>query len=145
MKRYIAYFRVSTQKQGQSGLGLEAQRRIVETTAKGGAVVAAYTDIESGRKNDRPELLNALAHCRESGATLLIAKLDRLSRNVAFIANLMESGVDFIAGDMPTANKFTLHIFAALAKQEREMISARTKEAYGHTKRGAGCWANRKT
>lgn len=129
MKRYVAYYRVSTQKQGLSGLGLEAQRRIVETTAKAGTVIAEYTDIESGRKNDRPELLRALAHCRESGATLLIAKLDRLSRNVAFIANLMESGVDFIAGDMPTANKFTLHIFAALAEQEREMISARTKDA----------------
>lgn len=129
MKSYIAYYRVSTQKQGASGLGLEAQRRIVEATAKNGAVVAEYTDIESGRKNDRPELLKALAHCRQTGATLLIAKLDRLSRNVAFIANLMESGVDFIAGDMPTANKFTLHIFAALAEQEREMISARTKDA----------------
>lgn len=129
MKSYIAYYRVSTQKQGASGLGLEAQRRIVEATAKSGMVVAEYTDIESGRKNDRPELLKALAHCRQTGATLLIAKLDRLSRNVAFIANLMESGVDFIAGDMPTANKFTLHIFAALAEQEREMISARTKEA----------------
>jgi DNA invertase Pin-like site-specific DNA recombinase len=129
MKSYVAYYRVSTQKQGASGLGLEAQRRIVENTAKNGLVIAEYTDIESGRKNDRPELLKALAHCRQVGATLLIAKLDRLSRNVAFIANLMESGVDFIAGDMPTANKFTLHIFAALAEQEREMISARTKEA----------------
>lgn len=129
MKSYVAYYRVSTQKQGASGLGLEAQRRIVENAAKSGSVIAEYTDIESGRKNDRPELLKALAHCRQNGATLLIAKLDRLSRNVAFIANLMESGVDFIAGDMPTANKFTLHIFAALAEQEREMISARTKEA----------------
>lgn len=129
MKSYIAYYRVSTQKQGASGLGLEAQRRIVEATAKSGLVAAEYTDIESGRKNDRPELLKALAHCRQTGATLLIAKLDRLSRNVAFIASLMESGVEFIAGDMPTANKFTLHIFAALAEQEREMISARTKEA----------------
>lgn len=129
MKQYVAYYRVSTQKQGQSGLGLEAQRRIVETTAKAGQVIAEYTDIESGRKNNRPELLHALAHCRQTGATLLIAKLDRLSRNVAFIANLMESGVDFIAGDMPTANKFTLHIFAALAEQEREMISKRTREA----------------
>ena len=92
-------------------------------------MIAEYTDIESGRKNNRPELLHALAHCRQTGATLLIAKLDRLSRNVAFIANLMESGVDFIAGDMPTANKFTLHIFAALAEQEREMISKRTREA----------------
>ena len=92
-------------------------------------MIAEYTDIESGRKNNRPELLQALAHCRQTGATLLIAKLDRLSHNVAFIANLMEAGVDFIAGDMPTANKFTVHILAALAEQEREMISKRTREA----------------
>lgn len=128
-KRYIGYFRVSTQKQGASGLGMDAQRRIVAQAAGGGDIIAEYTDVESGRKNDRPELKKALAHCRQAGAVLLIAKLDRLSRNVAFIANLMESGVEFVACDMPTANRFTLHIFAALAEQEREMISARTKEA----------------
>lgn len=129
MKKYIAYYRVSTQKHGQSGLGLEAQKRIVENFAKDGDVIGAYTDVESGKVNDRAELQKALTRCKKTGATLLIAKLDRLARNVAFIATLMESGVDFVACDMPQANKFTIHIFAALAEQEREMISNRTKQA----------------
>jgi DNA invertase Pin-like site-specific DNA recombinase len=129
MKKYVAYYRVSTQKQGQSGLGLDAQRRMVEGFAKDGQIVADFVEIESGKNNDRVELRTALEYCKKEKATLLIAKLDRLSRNVAFIANLMDAGVDFTACDLPQANRFTLHIFAALAEQEREMISRRTRDA----------------
>jgi DNA invertase Pin-like site-specific DNA recombinase len=128
---FVAYFRVSTDRQGSSGLGLDAQRESVSRYISGrGSLVAEYTEIESGKKDrNRPQLHAAIAECRKRRATLVIAKLDRLARNVAFIANLMESGADFIAVDMPQADRFTLHIFAALAEQERRMISARTKEA----------------
>lgn len=136
MKRFIAYYRVSTDKQGQSGLGLEAQQQAVRAYLNGGAweLVGEFTEIESGKKDDRPQLAAALAACRKHKATLVIAKLDRLARNVAFIANLMEAGTDFVAVDMPEANKLVLHIMAAMAQHEREAISARTKAALAAAK-----------
>lgn len=127
----VAYYRVSTAKQGQSGLGLEAQQASVTSYAstQGLTIVQVFTEIESGRKKNRPQLLEALALCKRTGATLLIAKLDRLARNVAFISALMESGVDFVAVDMPEADKLTLHVMAAVAEREAELISTRTKAA----------------
>ncbi|CAN5382485.1 recombinase family protein [soil metagenome] len=132
---YIAYYRVSTDKQGRSGLGLDAQRQAVETYVNGrGNIIREYTEIESGKKNDRPELAAALAICARLKATLIIAKLDRLARNVHFISGLMESTVPFIAADMPEANRLLLHMLAAVAEHEREMISKRTKEALAAAK-----------
>ena len=127
----ISYLRVSTAKQGVSGLGLEAQRAAVEhfTAAGGHTLIAESLEVESGRKADRPQLAAALTSCRLHRATLIIAKLDRLARNVAFIANLMDGGVEFVACDMPHANRLTLHLLAAIAEHEREMISQRTKAA----------------
>jgi DNA invertase Pin-like site-specific DNA recombinase len=129
--RFVAYFRVSTDRQGRSGLGLEAQREAVESYLNGGrwSLVAELTEIESGKRNDRPELEKALAACKKQKAKLVIAKLDRLSRNLAFIATLMDSGVEFVAVDNPHANKLTVHILAAVAQHEREIISARTSAA----------------
>lgn len=128
---FVAYYRVSTDRQGRSGLGLEAQRKAVADHLNGGTwdLVAEFTEVESGKRNDRPQLAAALAACRKAGATLIIAKLDRLARNVAFVANLMEAGVEFVAVDFPKANRLTIHILAAVAEHEREMISARTKAA----------------
>jgi DNA invertase Pin-like site-specific DNA recombinase len=129
-RRYIAYFRVSTDRQGKSGLGLDAQQQAVRDFLAGrGELLNAFTEIESGRRNDRPQLAAALAACKKHKAALLIAKLDRLARNVFFISGLMESGVEFIAVDMPEANRLTIHILAAVAEHEREMISQRTKAA----------------
>jgi len=132
----ISYLRVSTARQGASGLGLDAQRAAVAAhIATGGhTLVAEYVEVESGRKVDRPQLAAALAACKLHRATLVIAKLDRLARNVAFIANLMDGGVDFIACDMPHANRLTLHLLAAIAEHEREMISQRTKAALAAAK-----------
>lgn len=127
MNSFVAYYRVSTEKQGATGLGMDAQRALL--TPYGANIIAEYVEVESGRKADRPQLLAAIAHARSIKATLLIAKLDRLARNVVFIASLMESGVEFIAADMPHANKLTLHIMAAFAEHEAEMISKRTKAA----------------
>ena len=129
MTRFIAYYRVSTDKQGKSGLGLDAQRQAVAGFVAGrGEIIAEHTEIESTR-NHRPQLQAALDMCRKRKATLLIARLDRLARNVAFISNLMESRVDFVAVDMPDANRLTIHILAAVAEHEREAISNRTKSA----------------
>lgn len=128
-KRYVAYFRCSTRKQGQSGLGLEAQREAVKRFIGEDLLIAEFEEVESGTRADRPALDAALRECRLRGATLVIAKLDRLSRSVSFISRLMEEGADFVAVDMPSANRFTLHIMAAMAEQEREMISNRTKVA----------------
>jgi DNA invertase Pin-like site-specific DNA recombinase len=129
--RYVAYYRVSTAKQGASGLGLEAQQEAVRTYLNGGKwqLIAELTEVESGKRNDRPKLLEALRLCRTRKATLIIAKLDRLARNVNFISNLMESAVEFTAVDFPTANRLTVHILAAVAEHEAAMISARTKAA----------------
>ena len=131
LPRFVAYYRVSTDRQGRSGLGLDAQREAVagQVSRAGGDIVADYTEIESGKRADRPELRAALAEAKRHRATLIIARLDRLSRNMAFIANLMDARVDFIACDNPHATRLTLHILAAVAEHEREMISARTKAA----------------
>lgn len=129
MKNRIAYYRVSTQKQGMSGLGLEAQKAAVTTFIAGAPLLAEYTEVESGRKDNRPELENAIAHAKQAGATLIIAKLDRLSRNAGFIFALKESGVDFVCADMPDANTLTIGIFAVMAQHEREVISKRTRDA----------------
>jgi DNA invertase Pin-like site-specific DNA recombinase len=129
--KFIAYFRVSTDRQGKSGLGLAAQREAVMSYLDGGrwALIDEFTEIESGKRNDRLELVKALAACKKQKAKLVIAKLDRLSRNLAFIATLMDSGVEFVAVDNPHANKLTVHILAAVAQHEREIISARTSAA----------------
>lgn len=134
--RLVAYERVSTARQGQCGLGLEAQRRqIAEFAASRGAeVLARFTEVESGRKADRPELAKALHHAKVTGATLVIAKLDRLSRNAAFLLALRDSGVKFVAVDMPEANHLTVGIMALVAEAEREAISRRTKEALASAK-----------
>jgi DNA invertase Pin-like site-specific DNA recombinase len=134
MTHFVAYYRVSTDRQGASGLGLDAQRQAVGRRLAGkGDLAAEYTEIESGRRDaNRPQLHAALAECRKRRAVLLIARLDRLARNVAFIANLMESAVDFVAVDMPTANRLTIHILAAVAEHERKMT--RTKAALAQAK-----------
>src|SRR5262245_12406288 len=134
--RFIAYYRVSTDKQGKYGLGLDAQRKAVLDFLDGGKweLVGEFTEIESGKRNDRPELEKALAACKKHRAKLVIAKLDRLSRNVAFIAMLMDRKVDFVCCDNPTAAKFTIHILAAVAEHERDAISARTKAALAAAK-----------
>jgi len=128
---FVAYLRVSTVRQGESGLGLEAQRSAVEAFARqhGGAIVASFVEVETGKRSDRPELGRALCAARKGKATLLIAKLDRLARNVAFIANLMEADVEFLACDQPFASRLTLHILAAVAEDEARRISERTKAA----------------
>jgi len=128
---YVGYYRVSTDRQGRSGLGLEAQRAAVAGYLDGGnwTLLDTFTEVESGRRNDRPELAKALDLCRRRKATLVIAKLDRLARNVAFIANLMDADVDVVAVDMPYANRFTLHIIAAVAEHEAAAVSQRTKAA----------------
>jgi DNA invertase Pin-like site-specific DNA recombinase len=128
--RFVAYYRVSTQEQGKSGLGLEAQRKAVVDYLDGGKweLLAEFTEVESGMRDDRPELAKAIAMCKRAKARLVIAKLDRLSRDVAFIATLMK-GVDFLAVDNPHANKLTVHIMAAMAEHERDAISQRTKDA----------------
>src|ERR687889_1623464 len=135
--KFIAYYRVSTAKQGRSGLGLEAQQEAVRSYLNGGAwqLVAEVVEVESGKRNDRPKLAEALRLCRLHGATLIIAKLDRLARNVAFISNLMESGVEFVAVDFPQANRLTVHILAAVAEHERELISQRTRAALAQAKK----------
>ena len=135
--RYISYLRVSTDRQGRSGLGIEAQRKAVEDYLNGGSwsLAAEFIEVESGtRKGERPKLQEALAACRLYGAKLVIAKMDRLARNVAFISNLMESGADFVAVDFPQANRLTVHILAAVAEHEAEAISTRTREALAAAK-----------
>lgn len=134
---YTAYYRVSTAAQGRSHLGLDAQRAAVlaHMSMNGNKLAGEYTEIESGRKNDRPELLKAIAEVKKHKGRLIIAKLDRLGRNLAFVANLMEAGVPFIAADMPEANELTLHIMAAMAQFEAKAISARTKAALEQAKK----------
>lgn len=136
MATAIVYLRVSTQRQGKSGLGLDAQRSAVAeyTRAHGLEVAGEFVEVESGKKADRPQLRAALAASQRLGAKLLVAKIDRLARSVAFVSNLMEANVDFVACDMPEANRLTIHIIAAVAEHERTMISARTKAALAAAK-----------
>ena len=133
--KFVAYLRVSTEKQGRSGLGLEAQRQAIADFLAGGKLVAEFVEIESGKRDERPALAKALHRAKVTGAKLLIAKLDRLSRNVAFIAALQESGVKFVCADMPEANELTVHLLAAMAQHERKMISERTRAALAAAKR----------
>lgn len=136
MTAHIAYYRVSTDRQGASDLGLEAQRAAVLRHIGAGQLVTEYTEIESGKKHtNRPQLLAALQECRRKKATLVIAKLDRLGRNVAFISALMDSGADFVCCDNPHANRLMLHMLAAFAEHEREQISQRTKAALAAAKK----------
>lgn len=136
MTNVIAYYRVSTQRQGESGLGLDAQRSAVEAWCKLASmtIVAAYTEVESGKLADRPKLNQALLHAKRAKAKLVIAKLDRLARNVAFLSKLMESSVEFIAVDNPNANRLTIHILAAVAEDEARRISERTTAALAQAK-----------
>lgn len=130
MKSYVAYLRVSTQQQGHSGLGLEAQQAAVRAFVGDPAqLLGEFIEVESGKKNARPQLQAAMSLAKARGATLLIAKLDRLSRNAGFIFQLRDAGVDFVCCDMPDANTLTVGIFAVLAQHERELISQRTKAA----------------
>lgn len=135
-RRFVAYLRVSTVGQGRSGLGLEGQREAVEryVAGVGGRIVQEFVEVESGRKNDRAKLVEALAACRKQHAVLLIAKLDRLSRDAAFLLNLRDAGADFIAADMPTANRLTVGIMALVAEEEARAISERTKAALAAAK-----------
>jgi len=128
-KRFVAYYRVSTKRQGDSGLGLEAQQEAVRRFISGAALVVEHQEVESGSRADRPALEAALRDCRIHRATLVIAKLDRLARSVAFISRLQEAGVDFVAVDLPHANTFTVQIMAAVAEHERRLIAERTRAA----------------
>jgi len=138
--KFIAYYRVSTARQGASGLGLEAQRKAVADHLDGSdwQLLGEYTEVETGKGSNalarRPQLREAIAHARREKAVLVIAKLDRLARNVAFISELMEGGVEFVAVDLPFANKFMLHVMAAVAEFERDQISTRTKDALAAAK-----------
>src|SRR5437763_4351039 len=140
MAAIIGYLRVSTKGQGESGLGLDAQRAAVESYARqiGATLTTCYVEVESGKLADRPELAKALAHARRSKATLVVAKLDRLARNVAFLSALMDSKVPFVACDNPHANRLTLHILAAVAEAEAKAISDRTKAALAAYKARGG-------
>ena len=136
MCRVVAYYRVSTEGQGRSGLGLEGQQQAVGALChqRGWEIIAEFTEVESGKRNDRPQLQAALKRAKVTGARLVIAKLDRLSRNAAFLAQLQESGAKFTAADMPEADEFTVHILGAVAQRERKLASERTKAALAAAK-----------
>ena len=129
--RFVVYYRVSTKQQGESGLGLDTQRATVEAYIKqhGGEIIGEYEEIESGKNCKRPKIIEAILHCNRSWATLLIAKMDRLARNVFFVSSLMESNVQFLACDNPHASRLNVHILAAIAEEEARLISERTKAA----------------
>lgn len=133
---FVAYYRVSTDKQGRSGLGLDAQREAVARHAagQGGSVVAAFEEVESGRKGDRPQLAAALAECRLRRAVLLIAKLDRLARDAHFLLGLEKAGIEFVAADMPYANRLTIGVMALVAEEEARATSVRTRAALAAAK-----------
>jgi DNA invertase Pin-like site-specific DNA recombinase len=135
--KWISYLRVSTRRQGKSGLGLEGQRKAVEDFLNGGnwELVKEFVETESGKNTKRPVLAEALAACRVYGARLLIARIDRLSRNAVFLLSLKDAGVDFVAADMPNANRLTVGIMAMLAEEEARLISERTKAALAAAKR----------
>jgi DNA invertase Pin-like site-specific DNA recombinase len=144
--RFIAYYRVSTAQQGRSGLGLEAQREAVRAflASTGGTVAEGFTEVESGKNIDRPQLAQALDACRLTGAILVIAKLDRLSRDAHFLLGLEKAGVEFVAADMPNANRLTVRLMAVIAQEQRETISANTKAALAAAKaRGTKLGGNR--
>lgn len=134
--KFVSYVRVSTAEQGQSGLGLEAQGQAVSeyVSRMSCDLIAQFVEVESGSRNDRPQLKAAIDLCKRQKATLIIAKLDRLARNVAFISTLMESGISFLAADNPHANKLMIHMLAAFAEHERDQIRARTKAALAAAK-----------
>lgn len=140
MKRIVAYYRVSTAQQGESGLGLEAQQSLVAsyTASNGGELVAEVVEVESGANDDRPQLAEAMKLCRRQKATLVIGTLDRLARDVHFVAGLMKSDVPFVCADAPTATAFELHIRAAMAEEERRKIAERTKRALAAYKNRGG-------
>lgn len=129
MGNYVAYLRQSTTKQERSGLGIEAQRDIISSFVKEGVILAEYVETESGRKSDRPKLQEALAMCRKTNSILIVAKLDRLSRNVAFTSKLLESDVEIIFCDFPQANRLILHIISSIAEYEANLISQRTRQS----------------
>jgi DNA invertase Pin-like site-specific DNA recombinase len=135
--KWISYIRVSTARQGKSGLGLDAQRKAVEDYLNGGRwkLVKEFVEVESGKRTDRPKLAKAIQACRVYGAKLLIAKLDRLSRDAHFLLGLEKAGVDFVCADMPQADRFTVGVLAMVAEREGRMISQRTKEALAAAKR----------
>lgn len=136
MEKFVVYLRVSTQRQGRSGLGLAAQRaKVQEYVSKFGLVIAEFCDVQSGSDDDRTELQKALALAKRQNAKLIIARLDRFSRRVSFVAQIMEQGVGLVCAEMPNASDFQLHIFAALAQEERRLISERTKAALAEAKR----------
>jgi DNA invertase Pin-like site-specific DNA recombinase len=147
-RSYVAYYRVSTQRQGRSGLGLEGQRaEVLRYIAESpGSLIAELTEIESGKNDDRPKLVEAMRLCRVYAAILVVARLDRLSRSVALISSIMESGLDFIVADFPLANRFTIHILAAVAEYEVWLISERTRSALAAAKaRGVKVGGTRRT
>lgn len=137
-QKYVAYLRQSTKKQQNSGLGVEAQREIIQKYLKDTIPISEYIETESGKKSDRPKLSEALGECRKTGATLIVAKLDRLSRNVAFTSKLLESDVEIIFCDFPEANKLVLHIISSIAEYEAGLISQRTKQSL-EAKKARGC------
>lgn len=139
-RRFVSYLRVSTDKQGHSGLGLEAQRKAVSDYIGDGELMREFEEVETGKRSDRPALTEALEYAKANNATLVLAKLDRLARDVFFIAGLMKSGVDFVAADMPNATPFMFHVYAAMAEEEARLISQRTKAALAARKaRGLPC------
>ena len=136
MSRYVAYFRVSTASQGRSGLGLAAQRSKIEAFLEADdEVIAEYVEVQSGKTDSREQLWQAIAHAKKHSAKILIAKLDRFSRRVSFIAGIMEQGIGLVVAEMPHASDFQLHIFAALAQEERRLISERTRAALAEAKK----------